>query len=177
MKLLQLYYDEEAAMNVASDITASLEALEVHEVDVLSIQSEILNISHDMLLLYAGTSDIEVDPIIIKLQRYFDCLKAVLDPIVQKSSDEIEKCVDILSGHSARVDALKNAISNVDCRLKFGDMSEYFHHITKPNHAERECLYLLTQFGIHLSEINTETTEHCNSSVRKNLQCRTLQNS
>ena len=50
--------------------------------------------------------------------------------------------------------------------IKFGDKSEYFHHFCSDGHAVRECLFLLSNFGLHLSDINCETSEHVNKVLK-----------
>ena len=50
--------------------------------------------------------------------------------------------------------------------MKFGDKCEYFHHLCLVFHAELECMYLLQNFGLHLSEINAETSEHANKVLK-----------
>jgi hypothetical protein len=80
--------------------------------------------------------------------------------------------VEVLKGHKERVLNLKNAIAAADLNAKFGDKSEYFHQLCTPNHAERECLYLLNNFGLHLSDINTESSEHTNKGLFKILHGR-----
>ena len=148
--------------NMCSDMAASMEAVERHEVDISAYQADILATSHDMLLLYSGSSEIEVDPILLKLQNIFDCLKAVLHPLVERTSDNVDGMIDALNNQEANITALSSAIRDADLNLKFGDKSEYFHHICTMQHAERECRYLLENYGIHLSEINCELSEHAN---------------
>ena len=148
--------------NMCSDMAASMEAVERHEVDISAYQADILATSHDMLLLYSGSSEIEVDPILLKLQHMFDCLKAVLHPLVERTSENVDGMIDALNNQEANITALSSAIRDADLNLKFGDKSEYFNHICTMQHAERECRYLLENYGIHLSEINCELSEHAN---------------
>ena len=92
-QMSKLELDDEVVDNLCSDISASLEALGQNDLDVASYQSDILMVSHDMLLLYSGNSGIEVDPVLLKIQRVFNCLKAVLAPIVAKQSDDVDVMV------------------------------------------------------------------------------------
>ena len=165
-QMSKLELDDEVVDNLCSDISASLEALGQNDLDVASYQSDILKVSHDMLLLYSGNSGIEVDPVLLKIQRVFDCLKAVLAPIIAKQSDDVDVMIAALSGHKQRVNELKEALNDMSSSIKFGDKSEYFHHFCSDGHAVRECLFLLSNFGLHLSDINCETSEHVNKVLK-----------
>lgn len=158
--------DDGVIENICSDVMSSLEALEEYDSDMSRLQQDIMNVSHDMLLLFAGNSGIAVDPELEKLQNIFDCLHAVLLPIVTKPCEDVEGMLNALNGHSERVAALCAAVASSQCNIKFGDHSEYFHHICVANHAERECRYLLSTFGIHLSDLNCETSEHMNKVLK-----------
>ena len=49
-----------------------------------------------MLLLYSGSSDIEVvAPLLLKLQHIFDWLKAVLHPLVERTSEDLDGMIDV----------------------------------------------------------------------------------
>ena len=63
--------DDSTIENMWSDIAASMEAVERHEVEISVYQTNIRTTSHDMLLLYAGSRDIEVGPLLLKLQHIF----------------------------------------------------------------------------------------------------------
>ena len=165
-QMSKLELDDEVVDNLCSDISASLEAFGQNDLDVASYQSDIVKVSHDMLLLYSGNSGIEVDPVLLKIQRVFDCLKAVLAPIVAKQSDDVDVMIAALSGHKQRVNELKEALNDMSSTIKFGDKSEYFHHFCSNSHAAHECLFLLNNFGLHLSGINCETSEHVNKVLK-----------
>ena len=65
--------DDSTLENMCSDIymAASMEAVEWHEVEISAYQTDIRTTSHDMLFLYSGSSDIEVGPLLLKLQHIF----------------------------------------------------------------------------------------------------------
>ena len=65
--------DDNAIENMCSDhdVAASMEAVERHEVEISAYQANIHTTSHDMLLLYSGSRDIEVGPLLLKLQHIF----------------------------------------------------------------------------------------------------------
>ena len=48
-----------------------------------------------MLLLYSGSSDIEVGPLLLKLQHIFDCLNSVLHPLVERTSEDLDGMLDV----------------------------------------------------------------------------------
>ena len=78
--------------------------------EISAYQADIRTTSHDMLLLYSGSSDIEVDPILLKLQHIFDCLKAVLHPLVERTSDNVDGMIDALNNQEANITALFSAL-------------------------------------------------------------------
>ena len=47
-------------------MAASMEAVERHEVEISAYQADICTTSHAMLLLYSGSSDIQVGPLLLK---------------------------------------------------------------------------------------------------------------
>ena len=57
--------------NMCSDMAASMEAVEWQKVEISAYQANIRTTSHDMLLLYSGSRDIEVGPLLLKLQHIF----------------------------------------------------------------------------------------------------------
>ena len=63
--------DDRTIENMCSDMAASMEAVERHEVEISAYQTYIRTTSHDMLLLYSGSRDIEVGPLLLKLQHIF----------------------------------------------------------------------------------------------------------
>lgn len=63
--------DDSTIENMCSDMAASMEAVERHEVEISAYQANIRTTSHDMLLLYSGSRDIEVGPLLLKLQHIF----------------------------------------------------------------------------------------------------------
>ena len=70
--------------NLSSDMAASMEAVERHEVEISACQADIRTTSHDMLLLYSGSSDIEVGPLLLKLQNIFLIPKPSASPTCGK---------------------------------------------------------------------------------------------
>ena len=69
-------------------MAASIEAVERHRGDICTT-------SHDMSLLYSGSSDIEVGPLFLKLQHIFDCLNSVLHPLVERTSEDLDGMLDV----------------------------------------------------------------------------------
>ena len=63
--------DNSTIETMCSDMAASMEAVERHEVEISAYQANIGTTSHDMLLLYSGSRDIEVGPLLLKLQHIF----------------------------------------------------------------------------------------------------------
>ena len=63
--------DDSTIENMCSDMAASMEAVEWHEVEISAYQADIRTTSHDMLLLYSGSRDIEVGPLLLKFQHIF----------------------------------------------------------------------------------------------------------
>ena len=63
--------DDSTIENMWSGLAASMEAVERHEVEIPAYQANIRTTSHDMLLLYSGSRDIEVGPLLLKLQHIF----------------------------------------------------------------------------------------------------------
>ena len=51
------------------DMAASVKAIERHEVEISAYEANIRTTSHDMLLLYSGSRDIEVGPLLLKLNK------------------------------------------------------------------------------------------------------------
>ena len=87
--------DDSTIENMCSDMAASMEAVERHEVEISAYQANICTTSHDMLLLYSGSSDIEVGSLLLKLQHIFDCLNSVLHPLVERTSEDLDGMLDI----------------------------------------------------------------------------------
>ena len=50
-----------------------------------------------MLLLYSGSRDIEVGPLLLKLQHIFDYLNSVLHPLVERTSEDLDGMLDNVS--------------------------------------------------------------------------------
>ena len=65
--------DDSTIENMCRDMSASMEAVKQHEVEISAYQTDIVGTSHDILLLYSGSSDIQVGPLLLKLQHIFDC--------------------------------------------------------------------------------------------------------
>ena len=63
--------DASTIENMGSEMAASMETVERHEVEISAYQANIRTTSHDMLLLYSGSRDIEVGPLFLKLQHIF----------------------------------------------------------------------------------------------------------
>ena len=64
--------DDSTIENMCSDMAASMEAVEWREVEISAYQANIRTTSHDMLrMLYFGSRDIEVGPLLLKLQHIF----------------------------------------------------------------------------------------------------------
>ena len=63
-----------------------MEAVEQHEVEILAYHADIRTTSHDMLLLYSGSSDIEVGTLLQKLQLIF----SVLHPLEQRTLEDLQ---------------------------------------------------------------------------------------
>ena len=59
--------DDSTIENMCSDMAASMEAVERHEVEISVYQANIRTTSHDMLLLCSGSRDIEVGLLLLKL--------------------------------------------------------------------------------------------------------------
>ena len=57
---------------------------------ISAYEADIRTTSHDMLLLYSGSSDIEVGPLLLKLQHIFDCRNSVLHPLVERTSEDLD---------------------------------------------------------------------------------------
>jgi len=77
-------------------MTASIEGVEWHEIEISVYHADIRTNSHDMLLLYSGSSDIEVGPLLLGLKAHiFDCLESVLRPLVERTSEDLEGIIDI----------------------------------------------------------------------------------
>ena len=89
--------DDSTIENMCSDMAASMEAVERHEVEISEYQADICTTSHDMLLLYTGSSDIEVGLLFldIKFQHIFDCLKAVLHLLVERTSEDLDGMIEV----------------------------------------------------------------------------------
>ena len=89
--------DDSTIENMWSDMAASMEAVERHEVEISVYQADICTTSHDMLLLalYSGSSDIEVGPLLLKLQHLFDWLKAVLHLLVERTLEDLDGMIDV----------------------------------------------------------------------------------
>lgn len=162
----KLDLDDDSVENICSTVTSSLDALQQHDIDISDIEAEIATTSHDLVLLYSGTSGIEKDDVLLKCENIFEKLKALLDPIVQPSTDPIVEQIHHLNKHDDRARELYEAISNSNLNIKFGDHSEYFHCLCSSDHLARECMFVLGNWGIHLSEINCETNEHLNKILK-----------
>ena len=71
--------DNSTIENLCSDMAALMAAVNYkqYEVEISAYQADILATSHDMymLLQYSGSSDIKVDPLLLKLYHIFDCIK------------------------------------------------------------------------------------------------------
>lgn len=158
--------EEDYVENICSDLAHSLEALQQHDLDISAIEEDIMSTSHDILLLYAGTSGIEKDEVIQKCESVFVKLKAVLDPIIQPSSNDVIEQIRILQCHDQRSKELFQAIEDSNFNINFGDHSEYFHGLCSSQHIARECIYLLSNYGIHLADLNCETNEHLNKVLK-----------
>lgn len=158
--------EDDSVENICSMVTASLEVLQQHDLDISGIEAEILNTSHDMVLLYSGKSGIEKDPVILQCEDIFEKLKAVLDPIVQPSTAPIKEQLLHLKKHDERARELFQTITNSNLNVKFGDHSEYFHNLCSSHHLARECIYTLENWGIHLADLNCETNEHLNKVLK-----------
>ena len=76
--------DESTIENMCSDMATSMEAVKWHEVQISAYQADIRTTSHDMLLLYSGSSDIEVGPLLLKLQNIFLLPKPSASPTCGK---------------------------------------------------------------------------------------------
>jgi hypothetical protein len=88
--------DDSTIENMCSDMTASIEGVEWHEIKISVYQADICTNSHDMLLLYSGSSDIEVGPLLLGLKAHiFDCLESVLHQLVERTSEDLEGIIDI----------------------------------------------------------------------------------
>ena len=87
--------DDSTIENMCRDMSASMEAGKRHEVKISAYQADIRTTSHGMLLLYSGSSDIEVGPLLLKLQRIFDCLNSVLHPLVERTSEDLDGMLDV----------------------------------------------------------------------------------
>ena len=51
--------------------------------------------SHDMLLLYSGSRDIEVGLLLLKLQHIFDSLNSMLHPLVERTLEDLDGMLDV----------------------------------------------------------------------------------
>ena len=76
--------DDRTIENMCSDMAASMEAVERHEVEISAYQANIRTTSHDMSLLYSGSWDIEVGPLLLKLQHIFWLPKLSASPACGK---------------------------------------------------------------------------------------------
>ena len=156
-------FDKFSVENVCSDVMASLDALEQHDIDIHEYREQILQQSRDAVLLYTGNSEIEVDPVAAQLQNVFDKLKALLLPIVFPLFDTVPEMLAALDGHNERAKEFMEAAKELP---DFGEHSEYLHFLTAVDHAEKECRFLLDTIGAHLSEMNCETNEHLNKILK-----------
>ena len=85
--------DDSTIENMCSNMAASMEAVERHEIS--AYQANIRTTSHDMLLLYSGSRDIEVGPLLLKLQHIFFYLSSVLHPLVERTSEDLDGMIDV----------------------------------------------------------------------------------
>ena len=88
--------DDSTIENMSNDMAASMEAVERHEVEISAYQANIRTTSHDMLLLYSGSRDIEVGPLLLKLQHIFWLPKLSASPaIVERTSEDLDGMLDV----------------------------------------------------------------------------------
>ena len=94
-KLGKMNLDNSTIENMCGDMAASMEAAERHEVEISAYQAYIRTTSHDMLLLYSCSRDIEVGPLLLKFQHIFDYLNSVLRPLVERTSEDLDGMLDV----------------------------------------------------------------------------------
>lgn len=159
--------------SIISEISSNFdEFLQVSE-EAEQYRSQTVKLGQDALALVSPHFQCEMNPICGKAFEVFKSFKAVVCPFLYPHTDDVNELLEVLDEHPLRVQQFLEALDNADLNIRVFDHSFYFHNLLAPGHMDEEYRYFLTNFNIHPSKLNTQTSEGVHKFLQgtlKNLQ-------